>query len=143
MKIVDTNILVYVVDENSQNHSSVLAWWHEALIGDEIIGLPWLAIVGFLRLATNKHVFRTPLPAATVLSEVDRWLSLPNVRIVRETSKHWKILQELLRQIGSLGNITNDAHLAALAISHDATLVSCDTDFARFARLRWENPLAK
>jgi predicted nucleic acid-binding protein len=44
--------------------------------------------------------------------------------------------------VGTGGSLTTDAHLAALAISHNATLVSCDTDFARFKRLRWENPLA-
>ncbi len=35
-----------------------------------------------------------------------------------------------------------DAHLAALAIEHGLTLCSTDGDFARFADLRWENPLA-
>ncbi len=36
-----------------------------------------------------------------------------------------------------------DAHLAALAISHGAALISCDNDFMRFKGLRWENPLGK
>ena len=36
------------------------------------------------------------------------------------------------------GNLTTDAHLAALAIEHDATLVSFDRDFERFAGLRFE-----
>jgi len=35
----------------------------------------------------------------------------------------------------------SDAHLAALAIAHGAELNSCDTDFARFAGLRWVDPL--
>ena len=35
----------------------------------------------------------------------------------------------------------DEPHLAALAISHGAELVSCDTDFARFPKLRWRNPL--
>ena len=47
----------------------------------------------------------------------------------------------MLLSTGTAGNLTTDAHLATLAITHDATLVSCDTDFARFAGLRWENPL--
>lgn len=34
-----------------------------------------------------------------------------------------------------------DAHLAALAIEHGLTLCSTDGDFARFAGLRWNNPL--
>jgi len=39
------------------------------------------------------------------------------------------------------GNLTTDAHMAVLALTHDAVLVSCDTDFARFKGLRWENPM--
>ncbi|MGI8989757.1 MAG: PIN domain-containing protein [Bryobacteraceae bacterium] len=43
---------------------------------------------------------------------------------------------------GTGGNLTSDAHLAALAIEHGAELCSCDGDFARFSRLRWRNPLS-
>jgi hypothetical protein len=39
------------------------------------------------------------------------------------------------------GNLVTDAHLAALAIEHGLTLCSADTDFARFRKLKWENPL--
>ncbi len=37
-------------------------------------------------------------------------------------------------------NLTTDSHLAALAISHGATLVSFDNDFARFPNLRRTHP---
>ena len=59
-----------------------------------------------------------------------------------ETDQHWATLQRLLAQTGTAANLTTDAHLAAIAISRDAVLVSCDNDFGRFANLRWENPLA-
>jgi predicted nucleic acid-binding protein len=48
----------------------------------------------------------------------------------------------LLLELGVAGNLTSDAHLAALAIEHQAELVSTDADFARFPGLRWFNPLA-
>jgi predicted nucleic acid-binding protein len=47
-----------------------------------------------------------------------------------------------LSEVGAAGNLTTDAHLATLAISHGAILISCDSDFARFKGLRWENPIA-
>jgi len=43
--------------------------------------------------------------------------------------------------LGTGGNLTTDAHLAALAIEHGAELCSCDADFSRFAGLRWLDPL--
>jgi hypothetical protein len=46
-----------------------------------------------------------------------------------------------VREAGTAGNLTTDAHLAALAIEHGAELHSTDTDFARFAKLRWVNLL--
>ncbi len=70
------------------------------------------------------------------------WLSLPSVSVVREGDDHWRVLRELLIETGTAGNLTSDPHLAAIAISRGATLVSCDSDFGRFRGLRWEIPLA-
>ena len=66
---------------------------------------------------------------------------MENVRIVSESANHWEILQSLIDQVDIVGDLMTDAHLAALAISHGATLVSCDKDFSKFKGLRWENPL--
>ena len=79
-------------------------------------------------------------PAVTALDKVDTWLSLDQTRLVQETDDHWHILQDLLAETGPAGNLTTDAHLAALAISHGATLVSFDNDFSRFPGLRWKSP---
>lgn len=49
---------------------------------------------------------------------------------------------DLLRALGTAGNLTTDAHLAALAIEHQVELQSTDADFGRFSGLSWRNPLA-
>jgi predicted nucleic acid-binding protein len=46
-----------------------------------------------------------------------------------------------LRRLGVAGNLTTDAHLAALAVEYQAELQSTDADFARFPGLRWRSPL--
>lgn len=142
MKIVDLNVLLYALNEDAHHHETIHQWWEAALNGDEPIGLCWLVLLGFLRLATNPKVFANPLTADQACGRVDAWLSHPNTRIVSETEEHWRHLRLLLKQSGTAANLTSDAHLAALAISYGAVLVSCDTDFARFRHLRWENPLA-
>jgi uncharacterized protein len=63
------------------------------------------------------------------------------VTVINPTERHAAVLRELLLPLGTAGNLTTDAHLAALAIEHDAQLCSCDTDFARFSGLRWTDPL--
>jgi predicted nucleic acid-binding protein len=45
-----------------------------------------------------------------------------------------------LAEAGTAGNLVNDAHLAALAVEHDAEVVSFDSDFARFPGVRWRRP---
>jgi predicted nucleic acid-binding protein len=58
------------------------------------------------------------------------------------SARHPEVLGELLRLRHMTSRLVPDAHLAALAIDHGLTLCSTDGDFARFRRLRWENPLA-
>jgi hypothetical protein len=140
MKLVDLNVLLYAVNRDSPLHEPVRSWLERVLSADEPVGLPWIVLLGFLRLATNARVFARPLTAIQAIEQVEAWLVHPNVRSVRETDEHWQILKELVRQTGTAGNVTTDAHLAALAISHGATLASCDADFNRFRHLRWENP---
>ncbi|HEX9277186.1 MAG TPA: type II toxin-antitoxin system VapC family toxin [Casimicrobiaceae bacterium] len=141
MKIVDLNVLLYAVNSDAALHQRVRAWWEAAVNDDETIGLPWVVLLGFLRLTTNPRVFPRPLAPDAAAAKVDTWLALDNIRIVCEKDDHWESLKTLLHQSGTAGNLTTDAHLAALALTHDAVLVSCDTDFTRFKGLRWENPL--
>jgi len=48
----------------------------------------------------------------------------------------------LLQSVGTAGNLVTDAHLAALALEHHATVVSYDNDFGRFEGVRWVSPAA-
>lgn len=142
MKLVDLNVLLYAVNRDAPRHDAARSWWEAALSNDEPIGLAWIVLLGFLRLATNAQVFPEPLTPNQAMDRVEIWATHPKTRLVGETEEHWRILKELLEETGTAGNLTTDAHLAALAISHGATLVSCDADFGRFRHLRWENPVA-
>ena len=140
MKVVDLNVLLYALNRDSVHHAAALSWWEDAVNGDEPVGLPWPVLLGFLRMAANPAIFPRPLDAETALRKVDGWMSLETVRVPVEKEGHWEILRGLLATAGTAGNLTTDAHLAALAISHGAVLVSFDTDFVRFEGLRWEKP---
>lgn len=143
MKLIDLNILLYAINEDSPHHAVILAWWEQALNGDEPLGLPWVVLLGFLRLSTNHDIFPRPLEPDVAIEKVHAWLTLDNIRLLCERDEHWEILRSLLGETGTATNLVTDAHLAALAISYNAVLISCDNDFARFKRLRWENPLGR
>ena len=141
MKIVDLNVLLYAVNRDAEHHAQARRWWETAVNGDETIGLPWVVLLGFLRIATNPRIFEAPLSAADAMAKIDSWLERPTVKAVAEKPDHLTILRSLLGASGTAGNLTTDAHLAAIAISRDAILVSFDNDFGRFEDLRWEHPL--
>jgi uncharacterized protein len=105
-------------------------------------GLSWAAMLGFIRLTTSRQVMAHPVPVATAYGHVRAWLAQPYVAIVHPGDRHADILFGLLEALGTAGSLTTDAHLAALAIEHQAELHSTDADFARFSGLRWANPLA-
>jgi uncharacterized protein len=141
MKLLDLNILLYAVNADSAHHRTAKQWLELALAEDEPVALPWIVILGFLRIATNKRILARPLTGAQAIDVVDDWLAQPIVRLLPPSDEHWRIFKSLLAESGTAGNLTTDAHLAALAIENGATLYSTDADFQRFARLRWRNPL--
>ncbi len=107
------------------------------------MALAWQALLGFIRISTNPTIFEQALTPEEALDLVDSWLELPPVTIVHPTDRHAAVLRDLLAPLGTAGNLTSDAHLAALAIEHGATLCSCDNDFSRFSGLRWVDPLSE
>ena len=141
MILVDLNLLLYAVNADAERHDAARRWWEGVLSGNVPVALAWPVLLGFLRLTTNPRVFPEPLPVDAAAGIIDGWLAHPNVRQIGPSDRHWPILRRLLEQLGAGGNLTTDAHLAALAIEHGATLCSCDRDFARFADLRWRDPL--
>lgn len=76
-----------------------------------------------------------------VCSRLEEWLDLPHVHIPQPSAGHFVRLRGLLGELGTAGNLTTDAHLAALAMERGYTLCSTDADFGRFAGLKWTNPL--
>ncbi len=105
------------------------------------MGLPWIVVLGFLRIATNPRAYPRPLEPHAAVRVIDDWLELANVSLLREKDEHWKTLRTIVSHTGTAGNLMTDANLAAFALTHDSVLVSCDHDFRRFKGLRIENPL--
>jgi len=142
MIVVDVNLLIYAINRDAPRHQKAKAWLESVISGVEPVGLPWIVLLAFLRLTTKSGLFRQPLTAETAFNLVDEWLQQPSVIVPEPTAHHFRTLRDLVLPIGTGGNITSDAHVAALAIEHGAELCSTDNDFSRFARLRWRNPLA-
>lgn len=141
MILLDANLLIYAIDSASPHHDAARHWLEKTLSGTEKVGLAWSVILAFLRIVTHPAVVRRPLPPEAALAYVDSWLAQPYVQTIVPGEKHWLIFRNLLRSTGTAGNLTSDAHLAALALEHDCGICSSDHDFKRFPGVKHVNPL--
>jgi toxin-antitoxin system PIN domain toxin len=142
MILLDANLLIYAVNLDAPLNRRAKSWLESVLSGQEMVGFPWIVLLAFLRLTTRPGLFRHPLPVDTAFDLVASWLEQTSATIVHPGPRHMAVLRELLRPLGTGGNLTSDAHLAALAIEHGAELYSSDTDFARFHGVKWRNTLS-
>lgn len=143
MLLVDANLLLYAYVESSPFHKKAQAWLEDTLNGDIRIGLPWISLLAFLRLSTNRHVNPGGPPIEVATAQMSRWLSSTQAWIPEPGRNHQHTLAGFLTLPGIGSRDVSDAHLAALAIHHGLILCSTDRGFARFPGLRWENPLER
>jgi len=141
MILVDANLLIYAIDVDSPHHAMARRWLEGVLSGADDVALAWGVVLAFLRVVTHPAIMCKPLPAEDALGFVDGWLAQPRVHLLAPGERHWALLSGLLRATGTAGNLTSDAHLAALAIEHGCSVASADNDFRRFPALRHVNPL--
>lgn len=141
MILVDINLLLYAHVKRAPQHQAARAWLDGQLNGAARVGLPWLCLLGFMRIVTNPRATAPVETMANALAQVRAWLSRENVWSPQPTDRHAEVLAPLLTGAPVTRDLTSDAHLAALAIEHGLTLCSADSDFARFPNLRWTNPL--
>jgi toxin-antitoxin system PIN domain toxin len=139
--LVDANLLIYAHVTSFEQHEAARGWLDRQLNGTAPVGLPWVSILAFLRLVTNRRLFAQPEPVRDAWRQASSWLACEVVWSPAASDRHKDILGALLEGPGISANLVPDAHLAALAIEHGLVLCSTDGDFARFPDLRWQNPL--
>ncbi len=140
--LVDANVLLYAVDEDSRFHQAARSWLEAALNGPRRVGLPWMSLTSFLRIATNPRALRDPLTPAAAWAYVDDWLGAPSVWVPQPGRGHRDLLRRLVIDHELRANLVSDAVLAALCIEYGLQIVSADSDFARFGEIDWINPVA-
>ena len=142
MKLPDVNVLIHAVNPQSPSHEIARQWFEDTYNAYASTGVgiayAWVSILGLIRLSTRNGIMQEPTTVETCLASIDKLLSHPGASIVHPTDRHLGIVGRLLMAAGTAGNLTTDAHLAALAIEHNAELVTFDRDFERFAGLHFQ-----
>jgi len=141
MILVDANLLIYAVNADSSQHRLARRWLENTLSGGSDVGFPWVVLLAFIRVTTHHGILPNPLSCGQALAYVDEWLERPLSTVIHPGRGHWALFQRLLQATGTRGNLTTDAHIAALALENGAALHSADYDFRRFPGLHHVNPL--
>lgn len=142
MYLVDANILIYATDRTSPKYAGAEDWLSTALSGPgQSVGLPWQNLFAYLRVVTNPRVYSPPASPGDAWRHIATFLDAPAAWIPVPGPRHRQIVDKIIATIQPSGNLVSDAHLAALAIEHGLTIVSADSDFAKFVDTRWINPL--
>ncbi|MEN8375953.1 MAG: TA system VapC family ribonuclease toxin [Gemmatimonadota bacterium] len=144
MFVVDTNILIYAADRDSEPHercrSLVEAWRAQA----SAWYLTWGIAYEFMRVTTHPRVFRAPWSVADAWSFLGALLRSPSLGVLIPTDRHGSVLGEVIDEMPSLrGNLVHDARTAVLMREHGVrTVYTRDADFHRFGFLEVVDPTA-
>lgn len=141
MIVPDVNLIVYAYNTDAPHHDLARRWWEDALSADEPVGLAWVVVLGFIRVMSNRRVLLAPMAVHEAFDHARRWLARPNCQLLMPGPSHLRVLGDLFANTPISSQLVTDAHLAALAIEHQAQLHSNDSDFGRFSGLQWVNPL--
>ena len=142
MILVDANLLLYAHEADGDERSErARAWLEDLLVTEPDVRIGLATLLAFIRIATDPRVYERPRPPSEAIEIVEGLLARPNVTMATPGGRHWGSLAAVAASGRARGPLLMDAHLAALAIEHGATLATTDRDFTRFAGLRHVDPI--
>jgi uncharacterized protein len=139
----DVNVLVIAHRADQDQHDPMREWLEQEVNSDRPFALADVAVGGFLRIVTSPRIYHRPTSLETAIAFVDGLVDQPTCLPIAAGSRHWTLLRGLLRDADARANVVPDAHLAAIALEHGATVATRDRGFARFPGLRWLDPLVR
>ena len=142
MILLDANLLLYAYNSESPHHEPSRNWLEATLSSGQPVRFALVTLLAFVRIASDRRIYTQPLSPTEACSLIERWLSQPNVRLLQPGPRTWRYLGRMCEEGQAKGAMVTDAHLAALAMEHGASIATCDRDFLRFPGVRIVNPVA-
>jgi len=134
----DANIWINALNTAAPDHGACRRWLDAVTSTEGMLLVNDLTECALLRIGSHPRLGVADAEAALAFHQA--LLDYPLTLRSAPGPRHREILHRLVRDLSLVGNDINDAWLAALAIEHDATLVSLDRGSARFPGLAWLNP---
>jgi uncharacterized protein len=140
---VDTNVLIYAADVDSQFHVPCRTWLERQRPRPDAWYTTWGILYEFLRVTTHPRVMRRPWTAPAAWRFVTALLASPGLGILVPSTRHAEVAEEVIAELPHLaGNLLHDAHTAILMREHGIRRICTrDTDFNQFTFLETIDPL--
>jgi len=136
----DVNVLVYAHRAESSHHELCRDWLRRTIAGDEAFALSEMVLGSVVRIVTHPRIFVPPSTIDEALSFANDLRGQEHASLIGAGSRHWDIFSGLCQDVEARGNLVPDAYLAAIAIESGCELITLDSDFERFAGLKWRRP---
>lgn len=143
MLVVDTNVLIYAADADSQFHTPCRDWLNGQRARPDAWYTTWPILYEFLRVTTHPRVMRRPWTLPAAWEFVKALLVAPGLAVLVPTQRHADVAAEVISELPHLaGNLLHDTHTAILMREHGIRQICTrDTDFHRFPFLQVIDPL--
>jgi len=141
--VVDTNVLIYAADADSQFHAACRGWIERQRARPDAWYTTWAIIYEFLRVTTHPRVMRRPWSVAEAWGFVSALLAAPGLSVLIASQRHPDVAAEVLGELPHVaGNMLHDAHTAILMREHGIRRICTrDADFHQFHFLEVIDPL--
>ena len=143
MLVVDTNVLVYAADADSQFHGPCREWLERQRQRPDAWYTTWSILYEFLRVTTHPRVMRRPWDTPAAWKFVTALLRSPGLGVLFATQRHADVAGQVISELPHLaGNLLHDAQTAILMREHGIVRICTrDTDFNHFPFLEVIDPL--
>src|SRR5687768_12603351 len=95
MLIPDVNLLVYAYNSDAPDHLKARGWWQECMSGTVTIGLPWVVLVGYIRIMTSRRILVRPLPTEAAFRHLRSWLERSQTQVIEPGPNHLDLMESL------------------------------------------------
>ena len=140
MKLLDVNVVVAAYRDDHADHAQARAWVEAVRRDGSPFSVPDLVAGSFVRLVTNRRIFRLPSPLDEAFAYLRALRAAPGHMTLKPGPRHLELFERVCVESDATADLVPDAQLAALAVEHGAEIVSFDRDFARFENVRWSRP---
>ncbi len=143
MLVVDTNVLIYAVDRDSEFHAACREFLEGRRTEASPTYLTWNICYEFLRVVTHPRVFQHPWTSVDACRFLGLLLEAEPFAMLSASDRHAQLLDRTITELPDIrGNLVHDLHTAVLMREHGVSRICTrDTDFQRFPFLTIVDPL--